>query len=176
MGQGDETLRSSEDPAEALADLAAGADQAPAQEPAPSAGEADPSAALSRLAEGGEDVPPEQPGADAGEKPGVEDVVALGAGADPLEIRRRRAASVDRQQARVHSHAYKRVMIPLLVVVAGLLLLVGVLCGVMLLSSSSQDIAEDARRSIAGLMIVSFPLGGFLFFGAWWFRRDLRGG
>ena len=120
----------------------------------------------------------------AGESPQAgEDFSHMPRGQDALLTRRNRSAAFQHQSRRVHAEQFKRVMIPLLVVVGAMLLLLGAALLTMLpgaeQAARARDSGSDALAHKAWtrpLVIASFPLGAILFLGAWLFRRDLRAG
>ena len=174
-----------------LAALAADAVEGPGKPDAESerAGESDPHDVLAAMAEGRHPEPDD--GADEpapeGDEPvekAHEELMAstasesvdpaalegLPAAGDSLAARRARAATFQGQAHRASTHQLKQIMIPLLVAVGALLIvLAGVVMG-MLASGRSPKSGAGAWAAV----IVAFPLGGFLLFGAWWFRRDVK--
>ncbi len=143
--------------ADALEQLASG------QSPADSAGSpqrADP-VALDPPAEGGATSPSSAPlqGQDASTAAGS---------------RSQRARSAHRRARQAHGLAFKKAMIPLLLVSGGLLL---VLAGVALVMTSGQQGGESMGMFSVGtartMILLAFPLAGVLLGGAWYFHREL---
>jgi len=102
----------------------------------------------------------------------------------PLQGRLARRAVIDAQQARADAHRLRATMIPLLVVLGGLLIFVGVL-GVLLLTvlgeshggwrghpAAVQGGGDPWHSGMKVVTMASFPLAAILFSGAWWFHRE----
>ncbi len=174
MNDTNEPQEQRKDPADALADLAA---QEPAEivaPPEPPTLPADPTEALNRLAES-EAASPAEGDLDTPERAPVDLEMAEKtglAGRDAFQARRARSATIGGDETRASSAAYKRTMIPLLLVVGGLLILVGALSAWMLLR---QVDTGGHSAALVLVTLVSFPLAALLVFGAWWFHRDVRG-
>lgn len=101
---------------------------------------------------------------------------SLGIGTDSLQVRRARSASMNRQSAGAHAHRFKTVMIPLLLVVAVILFVMGSITAMM--ASGGGDGLSDREFFVENgryFTLAAFPLGAILLFGAWWFHRDVRG-
>lgn len=86
-----------------------------------------------------------------------------------------RAEGINRQARNVHSHQYKRMMIPLLIVVGALLLVMGILI-LLIISMRNKAINTNDFFATYGWMFVclSIPMGLILLFGAWMFWKDLQ--
>ncbi len=165
------------DPAQALASMADEEDQGPAQvQVSP-----DPTEALDELADRRADSATElsEISTAGPEEPAVDlDVPeeAVPSGPQALEARRAHAARAARRAARATSEQYRRVMIPFLLVVAGLLIVVGAVSAGYVASATPEE--RDYAQwypYMTYVMVVSFPLAAVLCFGAWWFRRELKG-
>jgi len=164
------------DPADVLADMATGQDEEIVAPPeSTDEPEGDPHDALTRMADGEieEADPQEAPAAPA--EPDLDEALAGAtglAGRQAFQARQARASALSAQQARATHHAYKRTMIPLLLIVGLLLIVVGVLSSAMLIWHRGEGMHDTA---LAAVTLVSFPLSAILLFGAWWFRRDVKG-
>ena len=160
------------DPAEVLANMAA---NQPDDVVVPADDHLDPSEALDQMAQGEPAPQPDDelvPPAGDGDVINLELAEATGvSGGQTVHARQAHAASAGRQMAAAHHHAYKRWMMPLLVIVGVLLILVGLLSGVMLLQNRGRGSHDGA---LALVLVVSFPLAAVMIFGAWWFRREVR--
>ena len=162
------------DPADALADMASTGPLEIVPPPDPPGGPKDPFEALTQMAEAEDETIAPDP--DAAGPP--DDALDLGmaetigvAGAEAFRARQVRARAVGADTRRVHTHAYKKLMIPLLLVVGALLVLVAALSALMLVWHRGQGSNDEA---LALVTLVSFPLAGVMAFGAWWFHRDVR--
>ena len=98
----------------------------------------------------------------------------------PAAYQRRIAVRMTHQR-RVHAEQFKRMMIPLLLVVGAMLIVLGGITAFMLPSEEEIELARLTGRSgllhrpITRWMVVSaFPLGAVLFLGAWVFWREIR--
>jgi len=180
--------------ADALRDLAGASDQADGSAPPTgTGGEPDPVDVLAAMAEGAEEQEADAPKPpDEQEELDEELLAAVGheigeGGVDPADLadlsanrlsaaeRKARAAVLHSQAAQAHHHQFKRTMIPLLIVVAGMLFVLGAVVAAILPGR------EQAGRGgiLSGLWAwvavwVSFPLGAILLFGAWFFHREVR--
>lgn len=149
------------DPAEALAGMAE-EEQPEIVAPAPQ-DVSDPLSALTGMARGRRDA--------------ADDLGRLAGGGDEegeaAQARPARAAANDRRRGRAHAHAYKKSMIPFLIVVAAMLLLVGCIsAGIVVPAWVSEERTSDPRMTLVS--IASFPLAGVLLLGAWMFHRDVK--
>ena len=175
--------RRPEDPTEALADMAS---EAPAQIAPPGEDEAvddpltalsamdidraDPAAGLGKLAQGEDPAGDDSSAPDDGTIPVAPAAVAAPPPpADSLAVRRAHATTFTANQARAHAHAYKKFMLPLLLIVGALMLVVGIVAGYMGASASQKD-----GQKLFLIAAVSFPIAAVLLFGAWLFYRDVR--
>jgi hypothetical protein len=150
---------------QALASLAAG-EVPPEENPLDTAtGKVDPMAAITKLASG-EDLEPTSEeiansvDENAAPAPARPKYVAPPANPQAAALRAQAAALA-------YSHAYKKFMIPLLIIIGVLLLVVGIITAYMVSTEG------DRRPLMVVVMLLSFPLGGALLFGAWWFNRDV---
>ena len=84
-----------------------------------------------------------------------------------------RGGRIAGRQARANVNAYKKMMIPLLLVVGVLLILIGLLGVSMLIAAEEADSGTRWHALMTAVALVSFPLGAILLFGAWWFHRDV---
>lgn len=111
--------------------------------------------------EAGAFVPAAAPGA----RPGAPSAYA------PTRVR---AESFSRQARGVHSTQFKRMMIPLLVVVGALLLVMGILI-MSIIAMRNPAISSNDFFSQYGWMFVclAIPMGLILLGGAWMFWKDL---
>ena len=163
------------DPAEALAGMA---EEGPPEIVAPAPqGVSDPLSALTGMARGRRDAADDlgrlaDGGDEEGDPAGERPEAAAFAG-DPAQARPARAAGHHRRRGRAHAHAYKRSMIPFLIVVAAMLLVVGCIsAGIVVPAWLSDERASDPRMRLVS--IVSFPLAGVLLLGALMFHRDVK--
>ncbi len=91
----------------------------------------------------------------------------------------RRSAKLRANTRRVHGHAFKQTMIPLLLVVGGVLILLSMIT-MLILAGDSSDIdamaAEGTYMRTYGkfFIIASLPIGAILIMGAWMFFLDTR--
>ncbi len=184
-----------DDSADALAAMAGDSDE-PLQMPGP-VEERDAHDALAAMAEGEDLAPAPQP-EDSGENPQDADSVDDGLVAfaedtpgepvDPadieglpdreesLAVRRARAATLANQKGRVHTHQFKRTMIPLLIAVGVLLFILGGVVAAILPSGKGTS-TEDAGLLMGAArwaVVAAFPLGAILLFGAWLFHRETK--
>jgi len=157
------------DPAEALAGMAEEG-QPEIVVPAPQ-GVSDPLSALTGMARGRRDAADDLGRlAGGGDEEGERPEAAPFAG-DPAQARTARAAGHDRRRTR--AHAYKKSMIPFLIVVAAMLLVVGCIsAGIVVPAWLSEEPTSDPRMTLVS--IASFPLAGVLLLGAWMFHRDVK--
>ena len=134
-----------------------------------SAGELDPAELLAnpeRLAE--ENAPQAPPRASAAPEAGVSG--AASTGGSPSPARPVRPVAMAARQAQSHAHAYRKLMVPVLLTVGALLIVVGFASGYMIMNDSMPD----SNFALLVVMAISFPLAAALFFGAWWFIREIR--
>ncbi len=155
-------------PADALADLA----ENDKVEEFVSPDTPDPHAALDEMArdDGGtnaDDIADPAVGTDDNE---IDDPVLFGDNA-PLESAGGLHVTAGEGHRRHHAHLYKKTMIPLLMTVGVLLLLIGLLAGSMTISADGET---DYRSRMTLVTFTSFPLSAVMFFGAWWFRREVN--
>ena len=165
------------DPAEALAGMAE--DERPEIVAPPPQAESDPLSALTGMAQGRRDAADdlgrlaEGRGEDDEAAAGPEGAPAVPLGHDPFQARRAHAAGFGDRRPRTHAHAYKRFMIPFLIVVAAMLLVVGCIStGIVVPAWLSEEQASDPRMTLVSM--ASFPLAGVLLLGAWMFHRDVK--
>ena len=91
----------------------------------------------------------------------------------------RRSAKLRANTRRMHGHAFKQTMIPLLLVVGGVLILLSMIT-MIILAGDSSDIdamaAEGSPMRTYGkfFIIASLPIGAILIMGAWMFFLDTR--
>lgn len=90
-----------------------------------------------------------------------------------------RSARLQANARRMHKHAFKQTMIPLLLAVGGLLILLSMITMVILAGDSSRIdsmAAEGTYMRTYGkfFVIVSLPTGAILIMGAWMFFLDTR--
>ena len=90
-----------------------------------------------------------------------------------------RAIKMQAKTRRAHGHAFKKIMIPLMLAVGGVLLLMSIITAVMLLSDSSDPYSwapEGTRMRTYGkfFIIASLPIGAILIMGAWMFLKDTK--
>ena len=175
MGEADKSKGEQEDPADVLAEMAEGRDQ-DVVAPQPSQDAPDPPEALDQLAAEGADPADGLKDLAEGEGDEVDSEMAelTGlSGRQALQARRARGSKLAGQQARAHAHTYKKTMIPLLLVVGAMLILIGLVDVSMLVAAEEADRQTRWHALMTALAVVSFPLGAILFFGAWWFHRDV---
>lgn len=164
------------DPAEALANMAESRDEEIVAPPDTDEKPADPAEVLDRMAAERTDAGDELD--DLGEA-GDETVEAEAAamtgvpGRRAYQARGARGARIAGRQARANVNAYKKMMIPLLLVVGALLILIGMLGVSMLIAAEEADSGTRWHALMTAVALVSFPLGAILLFGAWWFHRDV---
>ena len=164
------------DPAEALANMAESRDEEIVAPPDADEEPADPAEVLDRMAAERTDAGDELD--DLGEA-GDESVEAEAAamtgvsGRRAYQARGARGARIAGRQARANVNAYKKMMIPLLLVVGALLILIGLLGVSMLIAAEEADSGTRWHALMTAVALVSFPLGAILLFGAWWFHRDV---
>lgn len=158
------------DPADVLAGMA---DQGPLEIAEPDAGSGDPLAALDDMAEARQDTPAGLDRLEAADEPPPLDpdmAAATGlSGRDAYRARRVRGLRIEAQQAHAHAHAFRRLAVPMCLVVGGLLLIVGALAAYLVLAGG-----WDRQPGMVLVGLVSFPLAIALFIGAWWFHHDLQ--
>lgn len=163
------------DPAEVLAGMAE-EEHPEVVAPAPQ-GVSDPLSALTGMARGRRDAADDL-GRLAGGRDEESEVAggrpeALPFAADPCQARPARAARHGRRRDRSHARAYKKSMIPFLIVVAAMLLVVGCIsAGIVVPAWLSEQRTSDPRMTLVS--IASFPLAGVLLLGAWMFHRDVK--
>ena len=169
------------DPADVLANMAA---DSPTEIPTPpeddDADEGDHLDALTRMADeeppavADEGFTPEPPPVEESEEYDAEIAEATGlAGEDAFAARRARAATIGSHSAAANQHTFKRTALPLLVVMGVLLILVGLASAGVLVANQGKG-SRDTELTV--LMIACFPLSAVMFFGAWWFHRDIKAG
>jgi len=149
-----------EHPADALADMAAGEDEA--AEPVEQAEAPSDAAAAMDDAEAGED------------EPEVELAIPV-ARPGPGQARRAQFSASAARARQANAHVYKKTMVPFLAVVAALLMVVAVMTTVLVLRDEPSAPGSRAHLLKILLMVVSYPLSAILAFGAWWFHRETRG-
>ena len=182
MTSGQQPEQPKRDPADFLADMAGGEDQeiTPPEQTDDADDEPDPLAALDLMAGEAADEPAElefvdEPAEPAGAEQAPADAfAAVGMdGRAAFRARQARAAAFAGRQASHHAHLYKKTMVVPLLIVGALLVLVGILAIAMLLASPDQRQTKFYGYMI-WVAVVSFPLSGALFFGAWAFHRETR--
>ncbi|MCD6304534.1 MAG: hypothetical protein J7M21_06190 [Planctomycetes bacterium] len=93
-------------------------------------------------------------------------------------IQPRRAARLQANIRRSHAQAYKRAMIPVLLVVGVLLLAFGAFTLVMLIGQNGQsdEIVGRTYLQVYGkyFILAALPLGAILILGAWLFYLDVK--
>ncbi|MFW6132764.1 MAG: hypothetical protein ACOC8F_02620 [Planctomycetota bacterium] len=145
--------------------------------PADDAARRDPADALHAMADGEDlaaapvgDTEPETPG----EEPDAADADALeglpGRG-EARSARRARSATIGAQADSAHHHQFHRAMIPLLVVVGILLFVLGFVVAILGPARAETSMFGGTMTTVA--VVVAFPLGAILLFGAWFFRREV---
>jgi hypothetical protein len=94
-----------------------------------------------------------------------------------LQARRKRAASLVGQSQRAHAQQFKSFMIPMLVVTGSLLFILATIVALLMPDAaegfSSDSWYEDTSTKKV-LVLVAYPLGAILFFGAFLFYKDLQ--
>ncbi len=85
------------------------------------------------------------------------------------QARKARVDKLARRGRLVQSRHFKRMMIPLLVVVGIMLFVVGVICLKLGLNEASRQV-----ENFKWLALAAFPLGAILLLGAWLFHRDVK--
>jgi hypothetical protein len=109
----------------------------------------------------------------------IGEVAAASSAAMPT-IQPQRATRLQANVRRSHSQAYKRMMIPLLIVVGMILIGISALTLVMLMGGASDDpdsiAAEGTGLAEYGkfFVLAALPLGAILLMGAWLFYLDLK--
>lgn len=176
--------------ADALRALADNQDQTPEPEgppPAPPAGETErnPLDALRAMADG-EDLssrpepdeasapgPAAEPEAEAPEAPPAgEDRTGLPSRQESLAARRARAQSLTGQSTKAQAHQFKRAMVPLLFVVGGLLMVLGMAVALMGFERTEESMFGGTMSKVA--VVVAFPLAAILIFGGVYFHLEVR--
>ena len=169
----------SDQSADALKALAEGRQQAPADafEAAAKGPAMEAEDALARLAAGefepaaGQDDPPDDPPAGGdGELAAVAADVLGDADCQPRKVRRE---NQDRTQAHSHGAGFRKLMVPLLVLVGCVLLVLSGMTVVMLLVGRAADVQPSMlRRNGPWLVLVSCPVAAVLLAGAWWLHHE----
>jgi len=106
------------------------------------------------------------------------DIAAAGDAVRPT-IQPQRATRLQANMRRAHGEAYKRMMIPVLIVVGGMLIALSVLTLLGLLSDGQDPdsfAAEGTYLRVYGkyLILAALPLGAILLMGAWLFYIDVK--
>lgn len=173
MSKSENTDEQRKDPADALASMADGQhDQAAAASDSPEDEEVDATAALNEMA-GDQGDAAELLDDLAEEEAGAVEEVAAAAGASDFQSRQQ-GGRISARHARAHVHAYKRTMIPLLLVVAAILAVVGALATSMLIRAGAAARETRWEAWLTFVALVSFPLAAILLFGAWLFHREVK--
>lgn len=164
------------DPAEALANMAESRDEEIVTPPDADEEPADPAEVLDRMAaeriDAGDELDDQDEAGD--ERVEAEAAAMTGVpGRRAYQARGARGARIAGRQARANVNAYKKMMIPLLLVVGALLILIGLLGVSMLIAPEEADSGTRWHALMTAVALVSFPLGAILLFGAWWFHRDM---
>ncbi len=170
--------RQDSDPAEALANLAAGREQPPVDSSELSGAPEGPPEVLDQMAAARDDAADELDRMRKSEADDVDQGLAAVTGLSGRQASRAkqaRSVRIGGQQAQAHAHAYKKMMIPLLLVVGVLLILIGALDVTMLAQADEGELRTRWHALMAAIALASFPLGAILLFGAWWFRREVKG-
>jgi len=103
----------------------------------------------------------------------AEAVLAAPEGAGVYQAKRARQAALSGQQLKAKALFLRKTMIPILLVVGGLLLGIGVISIAMVTGVAPEDVGTSNRGLLIVVAVLSFPLAASLFFGAWWFKREL---
>ena len=176
MSQSDKPDEDRQDPADALASMAeSGQEQAEPVEPS-GEDQVDATVALDQMADDDDAVVDLDDLVDAeGETIDLKMAEVTGvSGRQAFEVRRAHGARMSGQQARVHAHAYKRMMIPLLLAVGAVLIIIGAI-GLSMMLRAAEPVRQTRWHSwLTGVVLVSFPLGAIMFFGAWLFHREVK--
>ena len=106
------------------------------------------------------------------------DIAAASSAVGPT-IQPQRAARLQANVRRVHSHAYKRMMIPVLLVVGAMLIGLSAVTLIGLLGDGQDPdslAAEGTYLRVYGkyMILASLPLGAILLMGAWLFYIDVK--
>ena len=176
MGDGENCRQEPPDPAEALANMADSRNEQAAPPPEADEKPKDATEALDELAARRAETGKEAEGLAPADDETIDMAAAAAtglSGAEAFRARRARGAKITGQQARAHAHAYRRMMIPLLLVVGVLLILIGLLDVSMLIAADEADRQTRWHALMMVVALVSFPLAAVLFFGAWWFHREV---
>lgn len=176
MGDGENCRQQPPDPAEALANMADSRDEETVAPPDADKQPKDATEALDQLAAKRPETGGEPEGLAQADDETVDMAVAAAtglSGPEAYRARRARGARITGQQARAHAHAYRKMMIPLLLVVGILLILIGLLDVSMLIAADEADRQTRWHALMMAVALVSFPLAAVLFFGAWWFHREV---
>ena len=178
MDQEEDKLEQSHDPAEALSQMANQAQQ----EPSTSQEQLNPSAFLEELAQQNDFQEEEEPialqedfsAADTSliENLDNEDSV----NEDTLEPPEQSHPGKTSWKITVNDlgEGYKKVLVPFLAVLSGLLVLVGVLSIVMLVEATPEEKASQWYSRMKAITYVSFFLAIVLFFGARWLYQQIK--
>ena len=163
-----------EDPADALANMAEGQhDETVAASDSPEDEEVDATAALDEMAGDQGDAAELLDDLVGAEAEPVDEEVAAAAGASDLQGRQQ-GGRISARHAQAHIHAYKRTMIPLLLVVAAILAVVGALAVSMLLRAGQAARQTQWEAWLTFVALVSFPLAAILLVGVWLFHREVK--
>ncbi len=132
--------------------------------------------------ESGEDSPELNDLASAAQRDSgaLDDIAAASGDTSTPAFQAQRASRLSANSRRAHAHAYKRTMIPLLLVVGFMLIAFSVLTLMMLMGGGADD-----PDSLAGEMtylqaygkyfvLAALPLGAILLVGAWLFMIEIR--
>jgi len=114
--------------------------------------------------------------AEPGEEGLLDDVAFASKSAAPVA---QRTAKLQTNMRRVHTHAYKRTMIPLLLVVGLLLIALSVLTLFLLIGQRNdpESLADGMTYLQAYgkyFILAALPMGAILLAGAWMFYLDVR--
>lgn len=174
MSKSENTDEQRKDPADALASMANDQhDQTAAAPDSPEDEEVDATAALDEMAGDQGDAAELLDDLAEEEAEAVEEEVAAAAGASDLQSRQQ-GGRTSARHARAHVHAYKKTMIPLLLVVAAILAVVGALATSMLIRAGQTARQTQWEAWLTFVALVSFPLAAILLFGAWLFHREVK--
>ena len=177
MDQEEDKLEQSHDPAEALSQMANQAQQ----EPSASQEQLNPSAFLEELAQQNdfqeEESIPLQEDFSAADTSLIENLDNEdSANEDTLESPEQSHLSKTSRKITVNDlgEGYKKVLVPFLAVLSGLLVLVGVLSIVMLTEATPEEKASQWYSRMKAITYASFFLAIVLFFGARWLYQQIK--
>jgi len=91
-----------------------------------------------------------------------------------LAARRARATHKSKSH-HAHAHQFKQIMAPLLLVVGLMLFVLGIIVALSMPGGGSPEARDGWPTASAKVaVVIAFPLGAVLLFGAWYFHREVK--